>query len=263
MSGTQRESMIGLMSNSGDPEAKPEFAGVPTGVSGQEDDYEGSGSTSRPAAILDIDGTLVDSNYQHAVAWYRAFRDHDVTLPLYQIHRHIGMGGDQLVGALTGKEFEDRFGDAVREAEGRHFAGMIDEIACFEDSQPLLTALHDSGHRLVLATSARPSEADHYLDLLNARGLADAWTTAEDVRSTKPKPDLVLAAMEKVGAGRAVMVGDSTWDAKAASAAGVEAIGILTGGFSEKELREGGCSVVFQSVTDLLRHLDQTPLSLR
>lgn len=211
-------------------------------------------------AILDIDGTLVDSNYQHAIAWYRAFREQGVTLPLYRIHRHIGMGGDQLVAALAGADFEERRGDAVRDAEGRCYAELVHEVACFEGATRLLSALHDSGHRLVLATSARPAEADHYLDLLNARDLADAWTTAEDVRATKPKPDLVLAAMEKVSARRAVMVGDSTWDARAAQAAGIEAVGILTGGFSEQELRESGCTGVYRSVRDLLEHLDELQL---
>ena len=135
------------------------------------------------------------------------------------------------------------------------------EVACFEGSTDLLSALHDSGHRLVLATSARPAEAEHYLDLLNARDLADAWTTAEDVQATKPKPDLVLAAMEKVSARRAVMVGDSSWDARAAKAAGIDAIGILTGGFSEQELRESGCTKVYPSVRDLLDHLDEVQLT--
>ncbi len=213
--------------------------------------------SDRPVALLDVDGTLVDSNYQHALAWYRAFREHGVTLPLYLIHRHIGMGGDQLVGALAGPEFDDRSGDAVREAEARHFSPMLGEVACLEGATALLTALHESGHQVVLATSARPAEVEHYLDLMNARGVADAWTTAEDVRATKPAPDLVAAAMHKVGARRAVMVGDSTWDAKAAGAAGIEAIGILTGGFSEEELRESGCAEVYGSVHDMLEHLDQ------
>ncbi|MBO0703119.1 MAG: HAD family hydrolase, partial [Candidatus Dormibacteraeota bacterium] len=114
-------------------------------------------TVSAQAAILDIDGTLVDSNYQHAIAWYRAFREFGVTLPLYRIHRHIGMGGDQLVGALAGDEFENRYGDAVRAAETRQYGELLPEVACFEDATALLTALHDAGHPLVLATSARPA----------------------------------------------------------------------------------------------------------
>ncbi len=230
-------------------------------ASGKDGGSDAHGSEGKLAAILDVDGTLVDSNYQHAIAWYRAFREHALTLPLYRIHRHIGMGGDQLVVALAGEEFDRKSGDSVREAEGQRYSELVHEVACFEGATSLLSALHDSGHPLVLATSARPAEADHYLDLLNARDLADAWTTAEDVRATKPKPDLVLAAMEKIGTSRAVMVGDSSWDAKAARAAGVEAIGILTGGFSEQELREAGCSSVYPAVQDLLEHLDEARLS--
>lgn len=217
--------------------------------------------SDRRVAILDVDGTLVDSNYQHAIAWYRAFREHGITLPLARIHRHIGMGGDQLVGALTSREFEARCGDSVRDAEADHFSPMLDEVAPFEAATTFLSALHESGHQVVLATSARPADVDHYLDLLDARGLADSWTTAEDVRATKPEPDLVLAAMERVGAHDGVMVGDSTWDARAAQAAGIAAIGILSGGFSEEELRQSGCADVYESVHDLLEHLGKSVLS--
>src|ERR1700694_4025090 len=167
-------------------------------------------------AILDIDGTLVDTNYQHALAWYRAFRQHDIVLSIYSIHRHMGMGGDQIVPALAGEEIERELGEAIRSAEKALFLSMIEEVECFEGASQLLRTLKERGHSLVLASSARQKEVDHYLELLDARGLADAWTTSADVESTKPKPDLVLAAMEKVKTDQAVMVGDSTWDAIAA-----------------------------------------------
>ncbi|MGI8779651.1 MAG: HAD family hydrolase, partial [Solirubrobacteraceae bacterium] len=151
------------------------------------------GAGSRPAAVLDIDGTLVDTNYQHAVAWFRAFRRLEVTLPLYRIHRHIGMGGDQLVGALAGDEFEREQGDAVRELEGEHYMELIDEVRPLAGARELLCDLKDRGHVLVLASSAKQHEVDHYLDLLHARDLADGWTTSSDVEQTKPEPDLVAA----------------------------------------------------------------------
>jgi len=212
-------------------------------------------------AILDIDGTLVDTNYQHALAWYRAFRQHDIVLPIYSIHRHVGMGGDQIVPALAGEEIERELGEAIRSAEKALFLSMIEEVECFEGASQLLRTLKERGHSLVLASSARQKEVDHYLELLDARGLADAWTTSADVESTKPKPDLVLAAMEKVKADQAVMVGDSTWDAIAAKKAGVPSIGILTGGFSERDLQGAGACCVFESVNELKRHLDETPLA--
>jgi HAD superfamily hydrolase (TIGR01509 family) len=213
-----------------------------------------------PAAILDIDGTLVDSNYQHALAWYRALREHGHVLPIWRIHRHIGMGGDQLVKALCGEEAEERDGDAIREAEGRHYFAMIDEVEPLEGARDLIVDLKESGHRVVLASSAKPEEVDHYLDLLDARDLADGWTSAGDVEQTKPAPDLVQTAIEKIGGGTAVMVGDSTWDCEAARRAGVQTIAVLTGGFSEAELRGAGAIAVFGSIGELRERLRDTPL---
>jgi HAD superfamily hydrolase (TIGR01549 family) len=212
------------------------------------------------AAILDIDGTLVDTNYHHAIAWYRAFRQRGVTLPLWRIHRHIGMGGDQLVAALAGEDFDDDRGDDVRAAEKALYMELIDEVAPLEEARALIEDLKHSGHAVVLASSAKPDEVEHYLDLLDARELADGWTHAGDVERTKPHPDLVAAALEKAGGGDAVMVGDSTWDCEAAKRAGVEAVGVLTGGFCEDELLEAGASRVFRSVGELRRHLSGTPL---
>jgi HAD superfamily hydrolase (TIGR01509 family) len=214
-----------------------------------------------PAAILDIDGTLVDTNYQHAVAWFRAFRRLDVTLPLYRIHRHIGMGGDQLVGALAGERFEREHGDAVRDFEGELYGELIGEVEPLHGARELLEELKQRGHRLVLASSAKAGEVDHYLDLLDARELADGWTTSADVEQTKPEPDLVAAAVECAGGGPAVMVGDSTWDCEAARRAGLETIGVLTGGFSDQELLEAGAACVFERLDVLRAKLADTPLS--
>ena len=213
-----------------------------------------------PAAILDIDGTLVDTNYHHAIAWYRAFRLHDVVLPLWRIHRHIGMGGDQLVAALAGDDFESEQGDAVRDAEKEQYMALIEEVEPLDGARRLLQVLKRRGHALVLASSAKLQEVDHYLDLLDARELADGWTSSADVEATKPEPDLVAAAIEKAGGGPGVMVGDSTWDCRAAARIDVPTIAVLTGGFSELELREAGAAFVFENIPDLLERLDDTPL---
>jgi HAD superfamily hydrolase (TIGR01549 family) len=212
------------------------------------------------AAILDIDGTLVDTNYHHAIAWYRAFRAHEVILPLWRIHRHIGMGGDQLVAALAGEDFDAEHGDAVRDAEKERYMELIDEVEPLDGARDLLVRLDERGHAIVLASSAKQDEADHYLDLLDARDLAKAWTTSADVEKTKPEPDVVAAAIEKAGGGPAVMLGDSTWDAIAATRLDVPTIGVLTGGFSELELREAGAACVFENLADLLENLEDTPL---
>jgi HAD superfamily hydrolase (TIGR01549 family) len=203
-------------------------------------------------AILDIDGTLVDTNYHHAIAWHRALRGHGHPIALWRIHRHIGMGGDQIVSALAGDEVEATEGDAIREAEGEAYAELIGEVEPMEGAHGLIEDLRAEGHRVVLASSAKAEEVDHYLNLLDARGLVDAWTTAADVERTKPEPDLVHAALEKAGGeGPAVMIGDSVWDVKAASAADVPTLAVLTGGFSAAELREAGAAEVVESIREL------------
>jgi HAD superfamily hydrolase (TIGR01549 family) len=214
-----------------------------------------------PAAILDVDGTLVDTNYHHAIAWYRAFRQNEVLLPIWRIHRHIGMGGDQLVEALGGEQLENEKGDDIRAAESVLYAELMSEVEPLEGARELIEDLKQGGHAVVLASSAKQHEVDHYLDLLGARELADDWTTSGDVEATKPEPDLVMAAVEKAGGGEAVMVGDSTWDCEAAKRAGLDTIAVLTGGFSEQELRDSGALVVYSSIKELRESLDETPLA--
>jgi HAD superfamily hydrolase (TIGR01509 family) len=212
------------------------------------------------AALLDVDGTLVDSNYHHAVAWYRAFREHDVTVPIWRIHRHVGMGGDQLVAAVAGDEVEAGAGDALREAEGRLYGELIDEVAPLPGARELIERLRDRGHTVVLASSGAADDVERYIDMLDVRDLANAWTTSADVEATKPEPDLVAAALEKAQELSGVMVGDTTWDVEAAARADVKTIGVLTGGFSEAELLAAGAVAVFESAAALAASLDSTPL---
>jgi HAD superfamily hydrolase (TIGR01509 family) len=212
--------------------------------------------------VLDIDGTLVDTNYQHALAWFRAFRRHGLVLPIWRIHRHIGMGGDQLVEALTDEQTDRRLGDQIREHEGECYMELIGEVEPMKGSRELIADLRDRGHTVVLASSAKEREVDHYLDLLDARDLAHAWTTSADVQATKPEPDLIHAALGRVDASEAeaVMVGDTPWDIHAAERASVPTIAVLTGGFAIEELEESGAVAVFESVSDLRDRLDETPL---
>lgn len=213
-------------------------------------------------AVLDIDGTLVDTNYQHALAWYRAFRRHRIVLPVWRIHRHIGMGGDQVVKALTDEHTEEQLGDEIRAAEKELYLGLIDEVEPMDGARELISDLGQRGHLVVLASSAKEDEVERYLDLLQARELADGWTTSADVEATKPEPDLVRAALERVGGSPedAVMVGDTPWDVHAARGAGVPTIAVLSGGFAIEELRESGAVKVFESVAELRASLDQTSL---
>jgi HAD superfamily hydrolase (TIGR01509 family) len=213
-------------------------------------------------AVLDIDGTLVDTNYHHTIAWYRAFRQHDIALPLWRIHRHIGMGGDQVVQALTDERTEREQGDEIRAAEKTLYFQLIDEVQPMAGARKLIELLKQRGHTVVLASSAKADEVDHYLDLLDARELADGWTTSADVESTKPEPDLVSAALKLAGGSPddAVMVGDTPWDVEAAGRAGVPTLAVRTGGFAVSELEDAGAVTVFESVGELCERLDQTPL---
>ncbi len=213
-----------------------------------------------PAAILDIDGTLVDTVYHHSLTWYRALRSRDLGVPVWRIHRHIGMGGDQIVSALCGDEAEEKHGDALREAEGDLYSQVIDEVAPLPGAHDLLATLKERGHEVVLASSAKEEELEHYVDLLDARDLVDAATSSADVEATKPHPDIVQVAMERVRSDDAVMVGDATWDVIAAGRAGIPTVGLLTGGFSEAELRDVGADPVFSSLEELRAGLDSTPL---
>jgi HAD superfamily hydrolase (TIGR01549 family) len=203
------------------------------------------------AAILDIDGTLVDTNYHHALAWYRAFRQHEVVLPVWRIHRSIGMGGDQLVAALAGDEVEREQGDGIRAAEKPLYMAMIEEVEPFAGARELIGELKGRGHAVVLASSAKSDEVDHYVSQLEAKERVDGWTTSADVDRTKPEPDLVKAAIEMAGTDDAVMVGDSVWDCEAAKRAGIPSIGVLTGGYSADELSDAGASRVFESIEEL------------
>ena len=207
--------------------------------------------------IFDVDGTLVDSNYQSALAWYRAFRRYHITVPVWQIHRAIGMGGDQLVSHVAGQQAEDQHGDALRAAWREEFDPVLPEIAAFADAVPLLTAVKDRGLTLVLASSGAPEHVEAYLDLIDGHRLADEWTTAKDVQATKPAPDLLQAALDKGHATEAVMIGDSTWDAKAARKLGVPTYTVRTGGFSAEELSEAGAAAVYDSLAAMQADLDR------
>jgi phosphoglycolate phosphatase-like HAD superfamily hydrolase len=212
------------------------------------------------AALLDVDGTLIDTNYQHALAWHRAFRKHGIVLPIWRIHRAIGMGGDKLVPALAGEEADRELGDEVRADRDTLYAELIGEVQPFHGSRELLVDLKEQGRRVVLASSSPEDELDHYLDLLDARHLADAWTTKDEVQASKPAPDLVAAALDKAGTGDALMVGDTRWDIEAAAKVDVKTVCVLTGGWSRQELEEAGAVAVFESVDELRERLDETPL---
>lgn len=216
----------------------------------------------RPAAILDLDGTLVDSNYHHALAWFRALREQAIVVPVWRLHRHIGMGGDKFIAAVAGEEVEGRLGDQLRERWEQLFDELLPEVEPLEGAKPLMAQLKERGHTIVLASSAIQSHFDVFVDeKLGARELVDAWTTSDDVEASKPAPDLIQAALAKAGTEWAVMIGDSPWDCEAGRRAGIDTICILTGGFSKNELEDAGAAAVFPSLEALLDQLDEGPLA--
>lgn len=208
--------------------------------------------------VLDIDGTLLDSNYHHTLAWSRAIAAYaDRHVPAAAIHRAIGMGGDRLVAAVAGDDLEERHGDDIRERWEREYDAIIEDTRLFEGARELLAALGDAGPKVVLASSGIPKHADHALALLHADEHSDAWTTSEDAEESKPDPDLVVEALDKVAGTSAVMVGDAVWDVEAAERAGLPTIGLLTGGYSRQELLDAGAVAVYDDPADLLEHLDE------
>ena len=211
-------------------------------------------------AIFDVDGTLVDTNYQHALAWFRAFRRYEITRPLWRIHRGIGMGGDTFVPQIAGEDVERQHGDALRDAWTEEFDALIGEIQPFDGTQSLLQEVKDRGFRLVLASSGKTKHVEAFLDLFDGRELAEAWTTSDDAEHSKPEPDIVQTALAKVDGANGVMIGDSVYDCMAAGKLGIPTIAVRTGGFSTEELTEAGAAQVFDSLGELQAALDSTAL---
>ena len=193
------------------------------------------------------------------------------------IHRAIGMGGDQLVGALAGEDVESKKGEAIRDAEKDLYGELIGEVRPFPEAASTLVMLRDRGFRVILASSAKSAEVDAYLDMLTAqidtddtdiREVIDGWTTSADVEATKPEPDLMRAALQAAAAapGDATMIGDSIWDVEAARRAGIPAVGVLSGGFARAELEGAGAVAVadtFAGAAEALRDMRDAEVGAR
>jgi HAD superfamily hydrolase (TIGR01549 family) len=209
------------------------------------------------ALIIDVDGTLVDSNYHHVLAWQRALRANGFEAEAWKVHRYVGKGGDKMVASVAGEEAERERGDDIRQAEAELFTDLIGEVRAFRDASSFVRDVADAGFGVILASSAKEREVEHYLDLLEVRDVIDGYTSSADVDQTKPHPSLIEAAREKCSGSDALMIGDSIWDVEAAKRAGLECLAVLTGGFSSHELSAAGASRVQPGLGDLLEHLPE------
>lgn len=212
----------------------------------------------RAGVLFDIDGTLVDSNYLHTLAWSRALASAGEWAPMNAIHRLIGMGGDQLVPELLGHRSE-----RATAARPDQYKQLIDEVSAFPGAQDLLWRLHTAGLLVVLATSAPNHELEYLLKILDADGAVTATTSADDVSASKPAPEVFRAAMDvgNIDPARCLAVGDSVWDIAGARAAGIGCVAVESGGFSRHELSEAGALFVYRDVGEILNQFRTGPLA--
>ena len=203
--------------------------------------------------LFDVDGTLIDSSYFHALAWWQAFRREGLDIQVSAIHRCVGMGGDKLIEHLAPGCAEDVQED-LKSAHGAVFSTFWPSLRPFDAARDLLAACSDAGLAVGLASSAQARDLDVSRRLLDAGTSIDAWTSSNDAEESKPAPDILLACLEKLDLSPedVVFVGDAVWDVKAAAAIGVPAIGLTCGGISEAELREAGAAEVYDNPRHLL-----------
>ena len=212
---------------------------------------------SRPALVLDVDGTLLDTNYLHAIAWWEAFRAAGHEVSGFDIHRAIGRGSADLVQTLVGTADE-----SIVEGHARNWAPLREQCIPFHGVPELIRTCADRGMQVVYCTSGAPEDVEDFRKKIGCDDVVSAVVDSSEVEDSKPAPDIVRAALDAVGAApeRAVMVGDTVYDVRAAHAAGVTAVGLVCGGISEQELREAGAEAVYGNVSELLRDLDGSPV---
>jgi HAD superfamily hydrolase (TIGR01509 family) len=212
--------------------------------------------------LLDLDGTLVDSNDAHARAWERAFADNGQQTPYDEIRQRIGMGGDNLIPALLGIEKESELGARINARRTEIFRGeYLPHLRPFPGVRPLLERMRASGLRLVIATSSPEEELEPLVDIAGIRDLLEERTSADDADSSKPDPDIVQAALDRLGLRpkEAVMLGDTPYDIAAAGRAGLDVIAFRCGGFSDEDL--AGALAIYDGPWDLLERWDESPLA--
>ena len=208
-------------------------------------------SSSREAILFDIDGTLVDSTYHHALAWHRAFTRYDVDVPMWRVHRTIGMGGDKLVGEVAGEDVEAAQGDALRDAWAEEYAAVVAEVPVLPGAPELIEKLAAQGYVIALASSGKTRFSDDAVEKLGVGHLVDVVTSSEDAAESKPDPDILGATLDRVDVDTAVVVGDTPYDVESAHRIGLACIGVLSGGYGRAELEAAGAALVVGELTEL------------
>ncbi|MGK5641669.1 HAD family hydrolase [Streptomyces sp. URMC 126] len=220
--------------------------------------------TGRPrAALLDVDGTLVDTNYLHTVCWFEALRQAGHRVAMTDVHHTIGMGSDRLLDRLLGEDRDRDADEGISAAHKTLYATWFERLPVVEGAQELVRALAGRGWRVVLATSAQGSELAALRRAIGADDAITAATSADDVEASKPDPEPVRQALEQAGADpdRALFLGDTVWDVHAARKAGVDCVALLSGGIARAELEEAGAVAVYRDPADLLAWLDDSPFA--
>jgi HAD superfamily hydrolase (TIGR01549 family) len=217
------------------------------------------------AVIFDIDGTLVDSVDLHAQAWKESFKHFGKDIPYEQVRRQIGKGGDQLMPVFFSREELEQFGEEMEEYRGKLYKrDFLPRVRAFPKVRELFERIKADGKRLALASSAKGDELSHYKSIANIKDLVEEEASADDAEKSKPHPDIFQAALEELGLrepSRAVVIGDTPYDAEAAAGARLrQRIGLLCGGFPERELRAAGMLEIYEDPADLLRHYEDSLL---
>ena len=218
------------------------------------------------AIIFDIDGTLLDSVDLHAKAWQEALEHFGYNLPFTRVRTQIGKGGDQLLPELLGNEEAERRGKEIQEFRGRLFKDKyLSQVKPFAGVRALFERCLSNGQKIGLASSAQGDELKHYEEIAKIGDLVEVETSSADAQRSKPHPDILEAALDRLGPGidrsRVLIVGDSPFDATAARKAGLPIVGVRCGGFPEDDLRAAGCTCLYDDPEDLLANYDSSPLA--
>jgi HAD superfamily hydrolase (TIGR01509 family) len=213
-----------------------------------------------PALLFDLDGTLVDSVYQHVLAWHEVLGEAGMELSVWRIHRRIGMSGGLFVNALlreTGKQLSSEEANGLRARHAEAFVRRMGEVLPLPGARDLLSRLTQQGVPWAIATSGSPQTAGPSIAMLGVE--PKVVITRADVAHAKPDPDLFLAAAERLGVDivHSIVVGDSVWDLLAAQRAPALGVGLLSGGYGREELQQAGAYRVYEDPRDLLEHLDE------